>query len=117
MLCYSFKLQFFASFIGRIRAGVTGVLVFPPSMHLTKSLLKMLKVVCNCSTKFILIDSKTQALKLFDGTNAHPDRRLPGLLAQAHGLRHGGRDERGAPRTLRVGCPALARPDAQREAV
>ena len=54
VLCYSFGLQFFASFIGCIRAGVTAVLVHPPSMPLTKSLPKMLKVVDNCSAKLIL---------------------------------------------------------------
>ena len=69
MLCYSFGLQFFASFIGCIRAGVTAVLVYPPSMPLTKSLPKMLKVVDNCSAKLILIDSKIQALKFIDKAN------------------------------------------------
>ena len=54
VLCYSFGLQFFVSFIGCIRAGVSAVLVYPLSMPLMTSLSKMLKVVDNCSAKLVL---------------------------------------------------------------
>jgi len=68
-LCYSFGLKFFASFIGCIRAGVKAVLVYPPSMPLTKSLPKMLRVVDDCDTRLILIDSTIQAVKFVDKAN------------------------------------------------
>jgi len=70
ILCYKFGLQFFAAFLGCIRAGVTAVLVYPPSpSSLSKSLPKMTLVANDCDTKFILVDSDISRLRKADTIN------------------------------------------------
>lgn len=70
ILCYSFGLEFFASFLGCLKAGITAVLVYPPSPgNLVKSLPKMSKVVSDCGAKLILVDSAVNALKKIDQSN------------------------------------------------
>ena len=67
VLCYDFGLQFFAAFLGCIRAGVTAVLVYPPSPNaLVKSLPKMTLVANDCDAKYILVDSAIGRLRKFD---------------------------------------------------
>jgi hypothetical protein len=66
VLCYSSGLQFFASFLGCMRAGITAVLVYPPSQPLVKSLHEMTRVVNDCNAKLIILDSKVQMLRLSD---------------------------------------------------
>jgi acyl-CoA synthetase (AMP-forming)/AMP-acid ligase II len=70
VLCYNFGLHFFAAFLGCLRAGVTGVLVYPPSMMpLLKSLPKMLNVLADCDAKLILTDSVVNLLRRTDMLN------------------------------------------------
>jgi acyl-CoA synthetase (AMP-forming)/AMP-acid ligase II/acyl carrier protein len=69
VLCYNFGLHFFAVFLGCLRAGVTAVLVYPPSMPLVKSLPKMLNVLDDCDPKLILIDSDVNLLRRTDMLN------------------------------------------------
>ena len=70
ILCYNFGLQFFAAFLGCLRAGVTAVLVYPPSRSsLVNSLPKMTKVADDCDAKFILVDSDVNLLKNLDNNN------------------------------------------------
>ncbi|CAB9525145.1 deoxyerythronolide-B synthase EryA1, modules 1 and 2 [Seminavis robusta] len=66
VLCYSFGLHFFATFLGCLRAGVVAVLVYPPIPPLTESLPKMNKVVSDCNAKLILIDSTIALGKRID---------------------------------------------------
>jgi acyl-CoA synthetase (AMP-forming)/AMP-acid ligase II/acyl carrier protein len=66
VLCYTFGLQFFAAFLGCLRAGITAVIVYPPSNPLYKSLPKMNKVVDDCDASLILVDSKVSLLRLND---------------------------------------------------
>ena len=70
VLCYNFGLQFFASFLGCLRAGIIAVLVYPPSpANLAKSLPKMDKVVSDCGAKAILVDYDVNLLKKLDQAN------------------------------------------------
>ena len=70
ILCYNFGLQFFAAFLGCLRAGVTAVLVYPPSRSsLVNSLPKMTKVANDCDAKYILVDSDVSLLKNLDNNN------------------------------------------------
>jgi acyl-CoA synthetase (AMP-forming)/AMP-acid ligase II len=69
VLCYNFGLHFFAAFLGCLRAGVTAVLVYPPSMPLVKSLPKMLNVLDDCHAKLILTDSDVNLLRRADMLN------------------------------------------------
>jgi acyl-CoA synthetase (AMP-forming)/AMP-acid ligase II len=69
VLCYNFGLHFFAVFLGCLRAGVTAVLVYPPSMPLVKSLPKMLNVLADCDPKLILTDSDVELLRRTDMLN------------------------------------------------
>jgi acyl-CoA synthetase (AMP-forming)/AMP-acid ligase II len=69
VLCYNFGLHFFAVFLGCLRAGVTAVLVYPPSMPLVKSLPKMLGVLDECDPKLILTDSDVKLLRRTDLLN------------------------------------------------
>ena len=63
ILCYSFGLQFFAAFLGCLRAGVVAVLIYPPNpANLTKSLPKMNKVTEDCGARFILLDTNVSRL-------------------------------------------------------
>ena len=70
LLCYSFGLQFFAAFLGCLRAGIVAVLNYPPtSNNLTTSLPKLNKIAENCDAKLILVDSLVNKLKTFDQKN------------------------------------------------
>ena len=65
VLCYNFGLQFFAGFLGCLRAGVVAVLVYPPSpRNLCKALPKMSKVVEDSDAKLIIIDNDVKLLRL-----------------------------------------------------
>lgn len=65
ILCYGFGLQFFAAFLGCLRAGVVAVLIYPPSpSNMTKSLEKMNKVVNDSKPKLILIDGTINLLRI-----------------------------------------------------
>lgn len=91
VLCYSSGLQFFASFMGCIRAGITAVLVYPPSMPLTKSLPKMAKVVSDCNAKLIIVDPNIQLLRITDRTNfASKSRHLwpKNTAFKVHNFKH-----------------------------
>ena len=64
ILCYDFGLQFFAAFLGCLRAGVTSVLVYPPApANLKKALPKLAKITADCEAKFILVDSNVNFLR------------------------------------------------------
>lgn len=65
ILCYNFGLQFFAAFLGCLRAGVVAVLIYPPlPSNMTKSLEKMNKVVDDSKPKLILIDGTINLLRI-----------------------------------------------------
>lgn len=64
VVCYDFGLQFFAAFLACLRAGVTAVLVYPPSPRNMKiSLPKLRKVTEDCEAKCILLDSNVKKMK------------------------------------------------------
>ncbi len=70
VLCYSFGLQFFAAFLGCIRAGITAVLVYPPNPRsLVLSIPKMTLVAEDCDAKIILVDDEIYRLITFDRKN------------------------------------------------
>ncbi|GFH61076.1 hypothetical protein CTEN210_17552 [Chaetoceros tenuissimus] len=65
ILCYNFGLQFFAAFLGCLRAGVVAVLIYPPSpSNMTKSLDKMNKVIDDSKPKLVMIDSTINLLRI-----------------------------------------------------
>ena len=65
VLCYNFGLQFFAGFLGCLRAGVVAVLVYPPSpRNLSKALPKLSKVVEACDAKLIIVDNDVNFIRL-----------------------------------------------------
>ena len=69
VLCYHFGIQFIASLLGCLRAGIIAVLVYPPSRPLTKSLPKMSNVVNDCKAKLILTDFSISLLRQSDQAN------------------------------------------------
>lgn len=70
VLCYSFGLQFFAAFLGCLRAGVTAVLVYPPQpSKLAKSLPKMTSVTTDCDAKIILVNADIKYVRAYDQYN------------------------------------------------
>ena len=65
ILCYSFGLQFFAAFLGCLRAGVVAVLIYPPSpKNLSKALSKMTKIVEDSNAKLVLVDETVNLLRV-----------------------------------------------------
>ncbi|CAM9641763.1 unnamed protein product, partial [Scytosiphon promiscuus] len=70
ILCYGFGLDFFAAFLGCLRAGVLAVPVYPPSpLTLSKSLAKLQSVVDACDPKVILISGDVNRLRLASKLN------------------------------------------------
>ena len=66
ILCYNFGFQFFAAFLGCLRAGVTAVLVYPPSpAKMEISLSKLAKIIANSEPKFVLVDADVNLLRKF----------------------------------------------------
>jgi len=64
ILCYNFGLQFYAAFLGCLRAGITAVLVYPPApANLKKALPKLAKITSDSKAKFILVDSDVNLLR------------------------------------------------------
>lgn len=65
VLCYNLGLQFFAAFLGCLRAGIVAVLIYPPSpVNMSKSLEKMNKVVNDSKAKLVLIDDVINLLRI-----------------------------------------------------
>ena len=74
ILCYSFGFKFFAAFLGCLRAGVVGVLVYPPSpKNLSKALHKLTKIVENCDAKMVLVDDAVNFLRLTKNRKLWPN--------------------------------------------
>ncbi|CAN0052205.1 unnamed protein product, partial [Ectocarpus fasciculatus] len=70
ILCYGFGLDFFAAFLGCLRAGVLAVPVYPPSpLTLSKSLAKLQGTVEACDPKVILISADVNRLRLASKLN------------------------------------------------
>lgn len=66
VLCYNFGLDFFAAFLGCLRAGVVAVLVYPPTPPLSVSLPKMSHIVKDCEATIILVDSDINQFHFLD---------------------------------------------------
>lgn len=69
ILCYDFGLHFFSVFLGCLRAGVTAVLVYPPSPPLANSLPVLTKIIEDCSPRLILTCRSIQRYHSFDTKN------------------------------------------------
>ncbi|CAM9668895.1 unnamed protein product, partial [Laminaria digitata] len=70
VLCYGFGLDFFAAFLGCLRAGVLAVPVYPPSpLTLSKSLAKLQGVVDACSPRVVLLSADVNRLRLASKLN------------------------------------------------
>ncbi|CAN0250080.1 unnamed protein product [Discosporangium mesarthrocarpum] len=76
ILCYSFGLNFFAAFLGCLRAGIIAVPVYPPSPStLSKSLRKLQGIVDSCKPCLILISQDVDNLRLASRLNFLSDAR------------------------------------------
>lgn len=65
ILCYYFGLQFFAAFLGCLRAGIVAVLIYPPAPNnLPVALPKMTKIIEDSDAKFVLVDDIVYLLRL-----------------------------------------------------
>jgi acyl-CoA synthetase (AMP-forming)/AMP-acid ligase II len=69
ILCYQPGLHFFSVFYACLRAGVTAVMVYPPSPPLAKSLPKVNKVIADCAPVLILMDGRIANYKAVDQLN------------------------------------------------
>lgn len=66
VLCYDFGLHFFSVFLACLRAGITAVLVYPPSPPLSKSLPVLNKIVDDCQPKLVLTCRSISRYRLLD---------------------------------------------------
>ncbi|CAM9346479.1 unnamed protein product [Ectocarpus sp. 12 AP-2014] len=65
VLAFSFGLRFFAAFLGRLRAGIIAVPVYPPNPATLKKSLKNLQlIVDSCTPKMILVCPVVDKLRL-----------------------------------------------------
>ncbi|CAB9524879.1 Putative fatty-acid--CoA ligase FadD21 [Seminavis robusta] len=75
VLCYLFGLNFFAAYLGCLRAGCLAVLVYPPGPPLTKSLSKLQTVIQDCKPVLILTDTVVNLVRSGDSANPFSNSR------------------------------------------